>query len=342
MEKPILHLLKAEHLPASIAAVREQATARSARALSAISLLPPETSPQQLIAQLEYSLALLGQPSPASEYTSADIAHLPEDRYEEHDLFFGAVRVQGKGTETLTRTLLEAYRGHLSDLLRAPEPFAREQQQLLGGAFLASFDLLRAHHAPAADTTPTDLADPVEVVPAKVDAAIRWRLGHQVFFALIQSLIVAVSCATEAAERASHTEAAQLLDTATVVMLGSAASLRYAGAFSPVAYAHAVRPSMMPPALKPKFSGLQLRDHRYLIKALGSLRAVIESADEGVRRSYLAFVAAMSKVYDEHKLVCAHFGGATEPSLRMKAAADMSAVDALERLKRGRLRAAGY
>lgn len=82
--------------------------------------------------------------------------------------------------------------------------------------------------------------------------------------------------------------------------------------------------------------------NRYLIKALGSLRSSIRTAEASVQDAYRVLVASMSEVYDVHKLVCARFGGTTEPSLRMNASAGLSAVEALDRLKQGRLRAIGW
>jgi hypothetical protein len=121
-------------------------------------------------------------------------------------------------------------------------------------------------------------------------------------------------------------------------MRGSAAAMRYAGDFAPRRYASTVRPAMLPPNLPPKFSGLQLRDHRVLLKALAEVKPLIAAAGDHVRPAYRRLLEQMRAAYSAHKLVCSRFGGDREPSLRMSTGADCSAVDVLDRLERSRLR----
>lgn len=154
---------------------------------------------------------------------------------------------------------------------------------------------------------------------------------------LVQSLVVTVGCAVDALQRddrAVH----RMLDVATVVVRGSGVALRYAGDFSPLQYRSVVRPAMMPPNLEAKFSGLQIRDHAYLLKWLARVRPILAAADEAVRGRYQRFVAEIGPTYDAHRYVCARFGGDVEPSLRMSASSTMTAADVLERLKQSRSR----
>lgn len=336
-----LHLLKAEDLPASISAVRKFMDEDTVDALRMVVGLDSHDPDERALAAVAAALSRLGPPAAPTHYTDEERLGLPEDLYEEHDVFFGAVRVTGNPVQEFTRTMLEAVRGQLHDALSAGVTLGTDEWDQLRDAFCTVFRLL--WRVGAADThwagakPDTAVLPAVAIRPVDVDPLVRWRLGHQVFFALIQALVVAVGCVEEILETEPD-EACRLLEDATVLMIGSGAALRFAGDFTRPAYADVVRPAMMPPHINAKFSGLQLRDHRMLLKGFGRIKPLVAKADPEVRETYGFLVAAMSTAYDAHVAVCARFGGDREPSLRTPESA-VAAVDVLDRFRAKRIRA---
>lgn len=161
------------------------------------------------------------------------------------------------------------------------------------------------------------------------------------FFALIQGLIVSVGCLEECLrdDPDDVDSACRLLEDATALMIGSGASLRYAGDFTRTHYADSVRPAMMPPHINAKFSGLQLRDHRILLKLLHRVKPLVASPAPAVDKSYRLLLDAMSTAYDAHISVCSRFGGDRESSLRTPGST-VPAVEVLQRFRDRRLGAA--
>jgi hypothetical protein len=332
----VLHLLKAESLPRSVEELRACTNPSVARALDLVAHVGPEAADAEALRWVAAALEAVGLPAVPVGYTAEEIATLPPDRYEEHDEFFLVVRTGGDPTARFTQTLLESYRSLLLDALASGVTLTPVEWQHLRSAFDATLAYLRRAVAAVPESSLRPLA--VEVVERPTSAELRWRLGHQVFFAMIQSLIVATGCAMHALDTGDLGRASADLDLATVLMEGSAASLRFAGDFSPEDYEQRVRPAMMPPHLQPGFSGLQVRDHRYLLQRLRKLRLAVIEVGQPLRQQYERFIEAFARTYDSHKLVCARFNGDVEPSLRMSTDADIMAVEVLDRLKRGRTR----
>ncbi|MBM7172036.1 hypothetical protein JQK87_27310 [Streptomyces sp. G44] len=352
-----LHLLKAEHLPASRTAIAGMMNQRAADAVRTVVDIPPRVSDRQALAAVDAALACLAAPAVPAKYTDAERHSLPEDLYEEHDLFFGALRVTGNPVETFTRTVLEAFRSHLHDTLSAGTGLCSGERAQLREAFLVPFHALWRigvagtpfAHAARARPQGTDTgtgtavdADTAAVLgDVQVDPLIRWRLGHQVFFALIQALIVSVGCLEECLkDDAEDTEGAcRLIEDATVLMAGSGTSMRYAGDFTRTHYGDAVRPAMMPPHINAKFSGLQLRDHRVLLKLINRTKPLLASPAPAVDKSYGRLLDAMATAYDAHISVCSRFGGDRASSLRTPGS-PVPAAKVLERFRDRRISAA--
>jgi hypothetical protein len=346
---PRLHLLKAEDLPRTTSDLSDQLTPRVPQALTHVDL-PDGSSDHELLCSLEAALGQLSAPGPLAIYTAAERAQLPEDGYEEHDMFFRVARVTvGRSRlEAFLRPQLEAYLGHLSDTLSLRErtPLSAEQSDDLRDGFDATFALLRRHSPNPCSRQKGSPPRAQQIERYKPDPLVRWILGHHCFFAMIQGMLTALNCASSAV-RSKESSAPEYIDTATIIMRASAAALRYAGDFSPIEYARRVRPAMMPPNLGAKFSGLQSRDHRCLLRALADLRKLLgaqsgANSEGRMSLSYGRFVAEMRATYDAHKYVCARFGGDSEPSLRMNPSAQVSATVALERLKEARIQAASF
>ncbi|KUM94743.1 hypothetical protein AQI95_43455 [Streptomyces yokosukanensis] len=318
---------------------------RTADALRTVIDIAPQDSDRRALAAVDAALACLTSPAAATKYTDAERKALPEDLYEEHDLFFGAIRVTGNSVETFTYTMLEALRSQLNDALSAGISLSSGERAQLREAFWTTFHMLWRlgvagtpfEYAARAHTQGTD----VGTGDVKSDPLIRWRLGHQVFFALIQALIVSVGCLEECLKDDPDAidSACGLLEDATVLMIGSGASLRYAGDFTRTHYTDSVRPAMMPPRINAKFSGLQLRDHRILLKLLHRVKPLVASPAPAVDKSYRLLLDAMSTAYDAHISVCSRFGGDREPSLRTPDS-KVPAVEILQRFRDRRLGAA--
>ncbi|MEU8795829.1 hypothetical protein [Streptomyces sp. NPDC048643] len=315
---------------------------RTADALRTVIDITPQDTDRRAWAAVDAALACLASPAAATRYTDAERKSLPEDLYEEHDLFFGAIRVGGNSVETFTYTMLESLRSQLGDALSAGITLSSGERAELREAFWTTFHMLWRigvagtpfENAARAHTQGTGTS----AGEVKGGPLIRWRLGHQVFFALIQALIVSVGCLEECLrdDPDDVDSACRLLEDATTLMIGSGASLRYAGDFTRTHYADSVRPAMMPPHINAKFSGLQLRDHRILLKLLHRVKPLVVSPAPAVDKSYRLLLDAMSTAYDAHISVCSRFGGDRESSLRTPGSA-VPAVEVLQRFRDRRL-----
>ncbi|MEV5156663.1 hypothetical protein AB0K81_32830 [Streptomyces werraensis] len=315
---------------------------RTADALRTVIGISPQDSDRCALAAVGAALGCLAPPAAAARYTDAERKNLPEDLYEEHDLFFGAIRVTGNPVETFTRTMLEALRSQLDDALSVGGSLSSGDRAQLRDAFWTTFHLLWRIGVAGTPFEYAARGRPWGTDPqtGRADGAplIRWRLGHQVFFALIQALVVTVGCLEDClTEDADDVDGAcRLLEDATVLMTGSGASLRYAGDFTRSHYADAVRPAMMPPRINAKFSGLQLRDHRVLLKLIHRVKPLVESPAPAVEKSYGLLLDAMAAAYAAHISVCSRFGGDREPSLRTPGSR-VPAVEVLQRFRDRRL-----
>jgi hypothetical protein len=94
---------------------------------------------------------------------------------------------------------------------------------------------------------------------------------------------------------------------------------------------------MSPPAVPEGFSGGMSVDHGHLIAVLRRLREPLATARALHPAAHAEMSAALAQVYDDHKFVCARFGGDELPSLRMQRQdAPPTSVDMLERFKERR------
>ncbi|MDQ7909210.1 hypothetical protein RB614_32280 [Phytohabitans sp. ZYX-F-186] len=183
-------------------------------------------------------------------------------------------------------------------------------------------------------------------VRAGYDPERRWLVGHQFIFALLQGVIVGLNCYLEAGGDDPDGEAAADANAAVLVaaafMRSSAAAIKFTADFGPVDYDARIRPAMSPPSVREGFSGLQTRDHAYLVSLFTRLRETAAAHGEGVAgEAFEQFVEATVTAYEAHKFICSRFGGDILPSLRMAAASrgrsTQSGVTALRQLMRARL-----
>jgi hypothetical protein len=275
----------------------------------------------------------------SSDRVHDDIADNPD--FAEHDQYFQVRRVREQPAEAFLRGLVSAYSAtfHNGQRMGVTTLDAGEWQQLFAGLD----GILR--YAAGDDARASDSV-PVAPVGRQVvdgyDPEARWRIGHQLFFAILQTAIVALNCFARAVARDDERDAAAALQVAGAVMRSSAAAIKFASDFGPVDYEIWIRPAMAPPAVQAGFSGLQTRDHAYLVSMFTGLRTVAAGLRPGqVGTCFEEFVEATISAYEAHKYVCAHFGGSVLPSLRMAAAShgrtNQSGVDALRQYMRVRL-----
>lgn len=151
------------------------------------------------------------------------------------------------------------------------------------------------------------------------DPARRWLVGHQMFFSLIQGAIVGLNCFATAAAARDTTEADEGLAVAAAFMRSSAATMRLTSDFAPADYERAVRPAMALPKVRAGFSGLQNRDHSYLVRLFGTLRPVFLTLSRP-SKAQDEFIESVVSAYAAHEFICERFRGDVLPSLRMEAA----------------------
>jgi hypothetical protein len=244
-----------------------------------------------------------------------------EEEQAEHDRYFQVARSTGGPADGFTAGLasaqLVAYENCLDmgvTLLAEPE------WNLLFGGLQA---LLRvAGEEPEAAGRPSGCAPALPSATgwlAGYDPGRRWLVGHQLFFALIQGVIVGMNCFAGAMLAGDTAEADEGLKLATAFMRSSAAAMKLTSDFAPDDYERTVRPAMAPPEVRAGFSGLQTRDHSYLVRLFGTLKPIFTTPGypSGAHRD---FIESVVSAYAAHEFICLRFRGDVLPSLRMAAA----------------------
>jgi hypothetical protein len=261
-----------------------------------------------------------------------DDAGRPEVDIAGHDQFFRIRRVAGPKSAVFMDSILAAASLFHADM--AAEP-ARSG---CFGAVSGGFAALLSHLAGVA-TAPIELAPPpVLVGDSSCDPALRWVVGHQIFAALTQCLVMALQEFEAAMVAGDDVSVGPALALAADLMLASAASFRFACDFPPDAYTEQIRPSMMPPHVGEGFSGLLSDDHRCLVQVMTRLRPRMAEAERRFPAGHRRLTAAFQRIYEDHRIICGRFGGAEAPSLRSRTCKHLSAVDRIENYERARLR----
>jgi hypothetical protein len=253
----------------------------------------------------------------------------------EHDEYFGVVRVSGPAGENFMAGLMAAYLKVLDHV----DCSGTDLSELHWGALVGLPHRVFEYASPVHAIPPAVQARPRGLVMTEESAFARWRVGHQLYFVVIQSLAVAVLCAMRAAQGDNDPSVVDALALASVCADAAGASMRFASELPAPVYVERVRPTMLPPHVGPGFSGFQTRDHRRLVAVFRQLHAVRSHlADFG--EPYELFVNAIEDMYSAHAGVCAHFGGATKPSLRMASSRKQrtsSGVEEATRIARRRI-----
>jgi hypothetical protein len=254
-----------------------------------------------------------------------------DERLAEYDAYFGVGRAELATAGVVEHSMLVVYRSLLEEALSGGTRISWRQWSGLCAAFHEMLGLVTgvgvgAGPAPAAVPEPP-------LLRWHLDPDRRWRIGHHVFFALTQGVIIALSCFRQACADEDIDLAARMLRLATRLLAASAAAFVFTAEFSAAQYHAQVRPSMEPPGVSAGFSGLMSPDHHYLVKLLGVLRPQLRDLPSPLAPAHRSFVMAMGTVYEAHKYVCARFGGDRSASLRMSEASTVSAVEVIHGLK---------
>ena len=133
---------------------------------------------------------------------------------------------------------------------------------------------------------------------------LRWRLGHHLFFVLVQALVIAHDRIVGAASAA---EVATELVHGTALFDGAQAAMHLTAHMTPADY-DTVRETMKPPNVGPRFSGLDSPDHAALI-AIARLAGPIVmglKAHPSLRAAIDEYRGALNRLYDAHARVCEH------------------------------------
>ncbi len=263
---------------------------------------------------------------------------------EEHDRYFEVGRSGGDAAQGFWAGLVLAYLSAYENCLSMGVTLLddREWHQLFGGlAMLLEF---AAGPVVQGGTEMPAAASPAPPEPAgwrdAYDPPVRWLVGHQLFFALIQGVIVGLNCFSQAAAVEAISEADEGLTLAAVFMRSSAAAMKFASDFAPGDYETTVRMAMAPPKVREGFSGLQTRDHAYLVRMFGAVRPALTTL-AGRSEAHEEFVESVVSAYAAHEYICARFRGDVLPSLRMAAASrdrtDRTGVEVIREMMRARL-----
>jgi len=261
--------------------------------------------------------------------------------FAEHDRYFQVTRVADRPIETFLRSLVLAHSSVYEDAVTMGVTTLddREWQRL----FLGLNAILQyAAGQPAKEPEPVQVRSVPVHLSDGYDPERRWLVGHQLFFAIVQGAIVGLNCYAAAADGGDEWDASVAMGVASAFMRSSAVAIKFCGDFGPVDYQDRIRPAMAPPAVQAGFSGLQTRDHAFLVGLFGRLRSSGRPNRDGpIREAFEDFVDATVSAYEAHQYVCARFGGDVLPSLRMAAASGgrttQSGVAALRLIMRRRL-----
>jgi hypothetical protein len=260
-----------------------------------------------------------------------DPCETPMNRENDKALYI--YRTSGVPALVLLSSAVQVYVEFLDELVTAGTDLAAECVGCMDLQFTVIFEWLSGRAAGY---------DPEQELPALPVAALhlasheplrRWVRGHHAFIVFLQWQVIFFQCLRGCAGKPGGREQpAELLKLLILSMRASLQVFKFTGEFSKDAYAEIVRPTLMPPLAPDGMSGLNWRDHQYLLNSFTRLDASVGS-DDLLRRLCASLKDELRRVYDAHRYVCARFVG-TEVSLVSKT----SAVAIIDRLKEQRSR----
>jgi len=260
-----------------------------------------------------------------------DPGETPMNRENDKALYI--FRASGIPAWVLARSTTQAYVEFLDELVTAGTDLAAADVGCIQQQFMVMLTLLSGESA-RYDVEQEALLSAPPLDLGRHDPLRRWVRGHHVFMVILQWQVILFQCFRHQVEQFGGGEpGCELLKLLILTLRAALQAFRFTAEFSSDAYAQLVRPTLMPPAAPAGMSGLNWRDHQYLLKSLTKLDDAFGDADGTIRRLYAMLKAELRRVYDAHKYVCARFVGA-EASLLSK----NSAVGIIDRLKEQRSR----
>jgi hypothetical protein len=227
--------------------------------------------------------------------------------HQEHDRFFQVARVRGDSGASFMRGLFLAHLEVYEDVCAMGNTLLDEGewQRLFGGlrSLLQTALEMRLHdgelRTPFPGRSPQwrrELYDPDR----------RWLVGHRLFFAQTQAVVVGLNLFQHGVASGHERDASDGMRLATAFMQSAAVGMKYTSDFHPVDYDVRARPAMAPPEVQAGFSGLQTRDHAFLVKTFSRLRPLLASAD-GDALGHRAFVDAYAALAESAGLEPSRF-----------------------------------
>jgi hypothetical protein len=281
---------------------------------------------------LPMSSHLWSAPARAVREDPLGVSYTYDDRLREYDAYFDVERVDSAADGLFSHSLLHAYRSLLEEGLSSGTRMSWAEWTALCTTLQAMISLTAG--VGAQDGRSVVVRPPL--LRGNLDPHRRWRVGHQVFFVLTQSIVVALNSFRYALAEQDLAEAKRGLRLAARLLRGSAAAFVFTAEFSARQYHGGVRPAMEPPFVSSGFSGLLSPDHQYLVRLFAKLRPALRELPVELADDHRSFVRALEAVYEAHKYVCRRFGGDTGTSLRTSEASALPAVDVVHALKLAR------
>ncbi|WP_182356156.1 hypothetical protein [Komagataeibacter europaeus] len=132
----------------------------------------------------------------------------------------------------------------------------------------------------------------------------RWKVGHQIFFILIQGVLL---CSRIISNESDPKKVDKFVQDLRGVLIASSFAMEFAGDMLPADYISVVRPHMS--QVSPSFSGLFLEDHAVMLIEFKNINQRI-GAD-----SRSGLVSIVSELYEAHASVCEHVMDKNQQSL---------------------------
>lgn len=232
----------------------------------------------------------------------------------EHEHYFDIVRVDINNLELVMDNLLHSFSLVMADAQNQPCTMPKQD-------FEVFLTCLQGFASIAADMD-TDI-QPVEIrfdyQPNNEhleDPVYRWKVGHYLFFSIIQMLIVSLSWLKQAIEQKDEALVKKTLVCTSNLYRSSIVGFIYGTNYHSDNYQNEIRESMGPPEYSPGFSDINSVDHRYMLKLLSDVRKLglddYQHLDE-----FHNYLEAIASLYDQHSLVCKEAVGATSSLLQM-------------------------
>jgi len=259
------------------------------------------------------------------------LGHLADEAT--HDWYIHVYRVSEPEGPAFLRSMLMAARLFHSEM----HEFYPEAQALRYAEIGAGLTALLGQIAGIRLASMEHSAAEEHAAPAALDPMWRWVVGHQIFVALTQGIILALQEFEAAAATPDEQPMRDALALAADLLMASATAFRFTADFAPTVYHDIVRPSMMGPEVGEGFSGLLSVDHRRLVAVLVRVRPLLGQAAVRFVAEHERLTLALNHVYGDHKFVCARFGGAEQPRLLCPRSSPLSGVEQLDRYQRARV-----